>query len=213
MMTTTASAAAAIPPPLPAFRLYQGDAATVLKERIETQSVDMVLCSPPYQHLRGSAEILTGEIGLEETYQEYLGKVVAVFNEVHRVLKTTGSLFIVINDSYNTPKVGNTNGIPTSHGSGTVKQKAGMHQFGTAGVNKKLQAGIMLGSVLQIPQRLAIAMIDPGKWCLRNDCIWYKRNGQPNTANNRFGLGDYEHAYSSQSNHRAITSSLSWILF
>ena len=38
-------------------------------------------------------------------------------------------------------------------------------------------------------------MIDSGKWCLRNDIIWYKRNGQPNTSPSRFGLGDYEHVY------------------
>ncbi len=177
-------------------QIYQGDALTTLKEKVETESVDMVLCSPPYYQLRGSIELLPGEIGLEETYQEYLGKVLAIFNnEVYRVLKHNGTVFIVINDSYNTPKTGNTNGIPTSRGSGTVKQKTGMHQFGTSGVNKKLQSGIMAASALQIPARLAIAMMDSGKWCLRNDIIWYKRNGQPNTAPNRFGLGDYEHIY------------------
>jgi DNA modification methylase len=194
MITTTASAATS--PPFPAFQLYQGDAATVLKDSIATESLDMVFCSPPYWQLRGSTEILAGEIGLEESYKEYLGKVLAVFNnEVHRVLKRTGTLFIVINDTYNTPKLGNTNGIPTSRGSGTVKQKTGMHEFGSSGVNKKLQAGIMPNCALQIPQRLAIAMIDSGKWCLRNDNIWYKRNGQPNTSPSRFGLGDHEHIY------------------
>jgi DNA modification methylase len=193
----TITAAEATPPAaLPAFQLYQGDAATVLKDSVATESVDMVFCSPPYWQLRGSTEILAGEIGLEESYKEYLGKVLAVFNnEVHRVLKRTGTLFIVINDTYNTPKLGNTNGIPTSHGSGTVKQKAGMHEHGTSGVNKKLQAGITPNSALQIPQQLAIAMIYNGKWCLRNDIIWYKRNGQPNTYASRFGLGDYEHVY------------------
>jgi DNA modification methylase len=53
----------------------------------------------------------------------------------------------------------------------------------------------MPNSALQIPSRLAIAMIDSGNWCLRNDIIWYKRNGQPNTSPSRFGLGDYEHIY------------------
>jgi DNA modification methylase len=195
--TTTASATISSPPPSPlqAFKLYQGDATTVLKDSVAVESVDMIFCSPPYWQLRGSAEVLVGEIGQEESYKEYLSKVLATFNEVYRVLKRTGTLFIIINDTYNTPKLGNTNGIPTSRGSGTVKQKTGMHEFGTGGVNKKLQAGVMRNSALQIPQRLAIAMIDSGKWCLRNDIIWYKRNGQPNTSSNRFGLGDYEHIY------------------
>jgi hypothetical protein len=55
---------------------------------------------------------------------------------IRRVVKSTGTLFLVISDSYNTPKIRNTNGIPTSKGSGTVKQKTGMHEFGTSGVNK-----------------------------------------------------------------------------
>jgi DNA modification methylase len=190
--TTTAAASAATPPSrsLSAFQLFQGDATTVLKDSVATESVDMVFCSPPYWQLRGSTETLAGEIGLEESCKEYLSKVLTVFNEVHRVLKRTCTLFIVINDTYNTPKLGNTNGIPTSRGSGTVKQKTGMHEHGTSGVNKKLQAGIMPNSALQIPQRLTIAMIDSGKWCLRNGIIWYKRNGQPNTSPSRFGLGD-----------------------
>lgn len=196
MTTTTMASTATSPPPLPpSFQLYQGDAATVLKDSFASESVDMVFCSPPYWQLRGGTVILAGEIGLEESYKEYLGKVLAVFYEVHRVLKRTGTLFIVINDTYNTPKIGNTNGIPTSRGSGIVKQKAGMYEHGTSGVNKRLQSGIIPNSALQIPQRLAIAMIDSGKWCLRNDIIWYKRNGQPNTSPSRFGLGDYEHVY------------------
>src|SRR5215210_5054246 len=169
--TTTTTSAATSLPPLPSFQLYQGDAATVLKDSVASESVDMVFCSSPYWQLRGGTEILAGEIGLEESYKEYLGKVLAVFYEVHRALKRTGALFIVINDTYNTPKIGNTNGIPTSRGSGTVKQKTGMHEYGTSGVNKKLQPGIMPNSALQIPPRLAIAMIDSGKWCLRNDII------------------------------------------
>jgi DNA modification methylase len=196
-MTTKAAAASAAQssPRLQASKLYQGDIATVLKDSVATESVDMVFCSPSYWQLRGCTEVLVGGIGQEESYREYLVKVLAIFNEVYRVLKRTGTLFIVINDTYNTPKLGNTNGIPTSRGSGTVKQKAGMHEFGTSGVNKKLQAGVMRNSALQIPQRLAISMIDSGKWCLRNDNIWYKRNGQPNTSAGRFGLGDYEHIY------------------
>jgi DNA modification methylase len=90
-------------PPLQAFKLYQGDATTVLKDSVATESVDMIFCSPPYWQLRGSTEVLVGEIGQEESYKVYLTKVLATFNEVYRVLKRTGTLFIVINDTYNTP--------------------------------------------------------------------------------------------------------------
>jgi DNA modification methylase len=75
MTTTTMASAATSPPPLPpSFQLYQGDAATVLKDSFASESVDMVFCSPPYWQLRGGTEILAGEIGLEESYKEYLSK-------------------------------------------------------------------------------------------------------------------------------------------
>ncbi|HEX6281379.1 MAG TPA: hypothetical protein VFZ67_04070 [Nitrososphaera sp.] len=72
MTTTTATEAIPPPSPLPSFQLYQGDATTVLKDSVATESVDMVFCSPPYWQLRGSTEILAGKIGLEESYKEYL---------------------------------------------------------------------------------------------------------------------------------------------
>ena len=173
-------------------RLYCGDSATVLKDSVVSESVDCVVTSPDYWQLRGDTEILPGEIGLEELYTQYIEKMMTVINEVHRVLKPTGTFFLVINDTYNTPKVRNTNGIPTSRGSGTVKQKVGMHEYGTSGVNKKLQPGIMKGSTLFIPHQIAIAMIKTGKWTCKNDITWYKRNGQPNKSPSRFGLGDKE---------------------
>jgi hypothetical protein len=44
--TTAAEASEALssPPPLQAFKLYQGDAATMLKDSVATESVDMVFC-------------------------------------------------------------------------------------------------------------------------------------------------------------------------
>ncbi len=82
-MTTTAPASAGTPPPLhPTFQLYQSDAIIVLKDSVATESVDMVFCLPTYWQLRRSPEILANEIGLEESYKEFLSKVLAVFNEV-----------------------------------------------------------------------------------------------------------------------------------
>ncbi|MFL6502804.1 MAG: hypothetical protein ACJ70W_04635 [Nitrososphaera sp.] len=47
--TTTARASTAIssPQPIQAFKLYPGDATTVLKDSVATESVDMIFCSPP----------------------------------------------------------------------------------------------------------------------------------------------------------------------
>jgi DNA modification methylase len=180
------------------YKILVGDCRDCLKD-LDSEIADCVVTSPDYWQQRGSAESAIPEsvISLEKYAQDYLDHLLQVFNgEIHRVLKDTGVLFIVINDSYNTPKVKNTNGIRTSRGSGTTRQKNGMRERGTSGVNKVLQSGIMRGSVLLLPERLIWGMIDSGKWSCKNKIIWLKRNGQPNTApRSRYGLNGYEHVY------------------
>ena len=151
------------------FRLYCGDAATVLKEHIATESVDMVLTSPPYWQKRDNQA--DRQIGLEANYKDYLEKLWQAFAEVKRVLKSSGSVWVVIDDTSNGNKKGNTNGIPTSKGSGTVTQKAGLNNLGTRGVDKKTQPSIPETSLLQIPQRFSIGMTDRLGFCLR--FWWY----------------------------------------
>jgi|SRR5215216_200224 len=179
-------------------KIYVGDCRDCLKD-LDSGIADCIVTSPDYWQQRGNAESAIPEsvISLEKYAKDYLDHLLQLFNgEVHRVLKDTGVLFIVINDSYNTPKVKNTNGIRTSRGSGTTRQKEGMRERGTSGVNKVLQPGIMRGSVLLLPERLIWGMVDSGKWSCKNKIIWLKRNGQPNTApRSRYGLNGYEHVY------------------
>src|SRR6266508_5747851 len=88
-------------PPQRRNQIIQGDALTVLKT-LPSESVDMTLCSPPYYNLRDYS--VEGQIGLESTPQEYIDKLVAVFDQVKRVLKPSGSCWIVISDSYGPDK-------------------------------------------------------------------------------------------------------------
>src|SRR5208282_4759288 len=64
------------------------------------ESVNCCVTSPPYFGLRDYD--LDGQIGLEETPEEYISKLVAVFRGVHRVLKTDGTLWVNIGDTYAT---------------------------------------------------------------------------------------------------------------
>ena len=66
-----------------------GDAATILKT-IAPDSVQTCITSPPYFGLRDYGVV--GQIGLEESVAEYVAKLVEVFQEVKRVLKSDGSL-------------------------------------------------------------------------------------------------------------------------
>jgi len=79
------------------FMILIGDAKEKLKE-LETESIQSVITSPPYWGLRdyGNDE----QIGQEETPDKYINNMVEVFNNVLRVLKKDGTLWLNIGDSY-----------------------------------------------------------------------------------------------------------------
>jgi len=77
--------------------IIQGDALTKLKE-LPGESVDCCITSPPYFGLRDYG--VDGQIGLEESPEAYVSKLVEVFREVRRVLKKEGTLFLNLGDSY-----------------------------------------------------------------------------------------------------------------
>ncbi len=77
--------------------LYTGDVLSVLAT-LPDESVHCVMTSPPYYSLRDYG--VPGQIGLEETPDAYIAKMVEVFREVRRVLRSDGTCFINIGDSY-----------------------------------------------------------------------------------------------------------------
>ncbi len=80
-------------------KILVGDALERLRE-LPDESVHTCVTSPPYYNLRdyGTA----GQIGTEDTVEEYIDRLVAVFREVRRVLRPDGTLWVVIGDSYAT---------------------------------------------------------------------------------------------------------------
>lgn len=74
-----------------------GDALTVLRT-LQSDSIDMCVTSPPYFGLRDYGCV--GQIGLEDTPEQYIYNLTLVFMEVYRVLKPPGTLWINIADSY-----------------------------------------------------------------------------------------------------------------
>lgn len=76
--------------------LLCGDARLVL-ETLPEECVDFCMTSPPYW---GKREYSGGGIGLEPDYHDYVKALLGVFRQVHRVLKSTGSFWLNIGDSY-----------------------------------------------------------------------------------------------------------------
>jgi DNA modification methylase len=77
--------------------VYIGDVNKCLK-LLPNNIVDCVITSPPYWKQRDYKH--PRQIGQEDTYEEYIRKLVCVFNEIKRVLKPTGTLFLNIGYKY-----------------------------------------------------------------------------------------------------------------
>lgn len=78
-------------------QLFLGDSLSVLKN-LPDGSINCCVTSPPYFGLRDYGK--EGQIGQEDTPEQYIEKLVSVFREVNRVLADDGTLWINIGDSY-----------------------------------------------------------------------------------------------------------------
>lgn len=161
-------------------KIYNGDALTVLKT-LESDSIDCCITSPPYYALRDYG--ISGQLGLEKTFHEYLDKLIEIFTEVKRVIKPTGTIFVNLGDSYS------TNGGAISNG-GNLGNKEALLQKNGNRIKFKFQEKCLCN----IPSRFAIRMTDELGLIQRNEIIWYKRNCMPSSAKDRFTV-DFEKVY------------------
>lgn len=76
-----------------------GDSLKILRE-MESDEIDCCVTSPPYWGLRDYC--VEGQLGIEATPSEYVENLVAVFEEVRRVLKPSGTLWLNLGDTYQT---------------------------------------------------------------------------------------------------------------
>lgn len=155
-------------------KTYIGDALEVLKT-FPNESIDCVVTSPPYWALRDYGA--DGQLGLEPTFDEYIKKLCDIFDEVKRVLKSTGTCFVNIGDTYSSVRYGNDPGT------------SGRRNRTETPIMKK-EIELAEKSLCQIPSRFAIEMTNRG-WILRNEIIWHKPNSMPSSAKDRFTV-DFE---------------------
>ena len=123
-----------------------------------------------------------GQLGLEPTYQLYLDHMIEIMVELKRVIKPSGSIWINLGDSYSTLS-GGTRGLTRCDKQyGQISHKAVMGQ----GFDQTKQEDYPKKSLMLIPHRFAIRCIDELGLILRNDVIWSKRNGMPESVTDRF---------------------------
>lgn len=125
------------------------------------------------------------QIGLEETPEEYINKLVDVFHEVKRVLKDDGTLWVNIGDSY----WGSGSRGWDFTGKFTQASELQANSKGTINLSNipKLVGdynGIKNKDLIGIPWMLAFALRNDG-WYLRQDIIWHKPNPMPESVTDR----------------------------
>jgi len=149
--------------------ILTGDCRDILPGLPE-KSVNCCITSPPYFGLRDYG--VAGQIGLEQTPGEYVAELVGVFQEVRRILRDDGTLWLNLGDSY------------VANGSNQVPQTKCHTGSGYSGTNRNGKTGLLPKNLIGIPWRVAFALQKDG-WYLRQDIIWHKPNPMPESVTDR----------------------------
>ena len=155
--------------------LLVGDAA-IESASLAPQSIQSVVTSPPYFGLRDYG--VDGQLGAEASPAEFVANLVAVFEAIRPALADDGVLWVNLGDSYSSG--GRSSYADTGKSAGRVP-------------DSRPSSGVPPKNLLGIPWRFAFAMQDAG-WILRNDVIWAKPNGMPNSVTDRLST-KHEHIF------------------
>lgn len=148
--------------------LINGDVRSVLRD-FPSGSVQTCVTSPPYWSLRDYHA--PGQIGMEASLAEYLDSLTSAFEEVRRVLRDDGTLWLNIGDSY-------------TSGGRTWRAPDRKNKARAMVVRPQTPEGLKPKDLIGVPWRLAFALQDAG-WYLRSDVIWNKPNCQPESVKDR----------------------------
>jgi len=155
--------------------ILTGDAATVLKD-MDASSIHCAITSPPYWGLRDYG--VDGQLGQEETPEEYVEKMVGIFREVRRVLRDDGTLWLNLGDSYAGSRCNSGNKPENT----SAKQLTQIHSMNSE--PRPVPTGLKTKDLIGIPWRVALALQADG-WYLRQDIIWHKPNPMPESVTDR----------------------------
>ena len=152
-----------------------GDCREIMRRwAAEGIRVQTCVTSPPYFGLRDYG--VDGQIGLEDTPEAYVARLVEVFREVRRVLRDDGTLWLNIGDSY---AANRSYQVPSTKGGA----KHG-HGQAAGGKGSRVPDGLKPKDLIGIPWMLAFALRADG-WYLRQDIIWSKPNPMPESVRDR----------------------------
>ncbi len=150
------------------YLILEGDTRTELSS-IPDDFVQSCITSPPYWGMRDYG--VGNQIGAEDTLDEYIHHLRAVFIEIYRILKPNGTLWLNVGDTY-------TSGDRGWRSPDKKNPSRAMTYRPSTPENLKPK------DLVGIPWRLAFALQQDG-WYLRSDIIWHKPNAQPESVKDR----------------------------
>jgi DNA modification methylase len=158
------------------------------------KSVHCIVTSPPYWDLRDYG--VAGQLGAEDTPDQYVDAMLAVGAELWRVLRDDGTLWLNLGDSY----AGSWGGYgQTGPGSQRPRNSEFYDRPGYDGRSKQRPAasrrhdGIKNKDLVGIPWLVAFAFRAAG-WWLRRDIVWSKTNPMPESVRDR-PVGSHEYVF------------------
>lgn len=148
--------------------VYRGDALRVLSI-LPSRSCQTSVTSPPYWGLRDYD--LSGQIGSEDSVDDYIENLVMVFRELRRVLNDDGTLWLNIGDCY-------------TSGGRTWRAPDKKNPARAMSYRPPTPEGLKPKDLVGVPWRLAMALQQDG-WYLRSEIIWHKPNPHPESVKDR----------------------------
>ena len=148
--------------------LLCGDAREALA-LLPEESIQTVVTSPPYWSLRDYE--VADQIGRNDSLDSYIESIVSAFGEVRRVLRTDGTVWLNVGDSYT---------------SGNRKYRAPdrKNRARAMRVRPPTPEGLKPKDLIGVPWRLAFALQDTG-WWIRSEIVWHKPNVHPESVKDR----------------------------
>jgi len=157
------------------YQIIEGDCIEGMR-RLDSQSVNCVVTSPPYFGLRDYGH--DGQIGLEASPAAFVAKLVEVFREVRRVLRDDGTVWLNLGDSYASSTKG------SGGKNGNLNTPSWNNEPAYFSHPRKFNHDVKDKDLLGIPWRVAFALQADG-WYLRQDIIWHKPNPMPESVRDR----------------------------
>ena len=148
--------------------LICGDASRALGLLPET-SIQTVVTSPPYWSLRDYD--VEAQIGRDDNLHAYVRSIVDAFEQVKRVLRDDGTVWLNVGDSY-------------TSGNRRYRAPDRKNRARAMRVRPPTPEGLKPKDLIGVPWRLAFALQDAG-WWLRQENIWHKPNAHPESVRDR----------------------------